>query len=639
VDRFQELGSELNKLRKILQQEKKEQTGDPAVLYYVHHKLFRLEEFRDFTVYQTRSASLDVNRTLDLCFQRLAQVSLEFAEFLWETCSNIFELVKRSQYSSIVAIVKIIEKEEATDEEALSLGYPGQEDEDNPTLTKSIDKRAAQKHPREIKSYRSKFFQIMHDLIATRFNDRIEPLIEDKEETLIAAKFIFEDLTLVCDKLAPRVPKKYKIFPFFVLGYHRLIYDLINRVSDPPVDISLILAIFQWVREYHSSMQSELGISEELLEPKLLEMKDKLLVVEYLKLVKAKLQEWQSNLMSTEVKEFVDRTNSPETDAGGMYGLSAAVLLFQMLNQQIDVAMDSQNEAILLGVVRECKNAIDEFQKDWLRHLDSEYKKQFDSPDKCAPGLVEYTIALANDNLKALEFTESLIERLRNTIQPEPMAQLNEGLNRSMDGFMDVAKKCYQYLIEVSFMDVKAAFGTMFTEEWYRTSMMPSIVLTLQDYCDDYNSHLHQYLFTKMISDIMDRFMLCYLEAMRVKGVKLRVPECGERMTKDIESGLNLFSSFKSRKRIEGKFQALEFVRLFVVSSPKFAFMEFYTLWKAFPDVPLSFIEDIIYRRTDLDKASCKEIMETIKQKCQEQQAQSNNAEQPRTFFSKMAGK
>ncbi len=57
--------------------------------------------------------------------------------------------------------------------------------------------------------------------------------------------------------------------------------------------------------------------------------------------------------MKTEVAEFIKREEPPEVDSDGLYGTQGGVILFQMVNQQIDLATESGQGAILARVVGE----------------------------------------------------------------------------------------------------------------------------------------------------------------------------------------------------------------------------------------------------------------------------------------------
>ena len=105
----------------------------------------------------------------------------------------------------------------------------------------------------------------------------------------------------------------------------------------------------QGVQEQHERARH----TPELLEPPLLGGNEQSLIDDYLKLIVKKLDEWSANLMKTELAEFTSRAEPPELDADGQYGMQGAVILFQMVNQQVDAAMESGQGMILARVISE----------------------------------------------------------------------------------------------------------------------------------------------------------------------------------------------------------------------------------------------------------------------------------------------
>jgi hypothetical protein len=47
-------------------------------------------------------------------------------------------------------------------------------------------------------------------------------------------------------------------------------------------------------------------------------------------------------------------------------------------------------------------------------------------------------------------------------------------------------------------------------------------------------------------------------------------------------------------------------------------FLEFVALWKAYPDLPFPYFEEVLHRRDDLDKAVFKEVVENCRNKTRE---------------------
>ena len=201
----------------------------------------------------------------------------------------------------------------------------------------------------------------------------------------------------------------------------------------------------------------ELEIPPEFLEPPLLGGNEQSLIDDYLKLIIKKLDEWSANLMKTELAEFSSRAEPPELDADGQYGMQGAVILFQMVNQQVDAAMESGQGMILARVVSEMNRVMRGAQDQWTRLIDVEYKKTTERPEEAPGGLVEYVIALGNDQIKSADYAEALSARLEPLVSEKYRATINERLNDAIDGYLDVAKKCTQTLIDTIFNDLRPA--------------------------------------------------------------------------------------------------------------------------------------------------------------------------------------
>ncbi|EEB97382.1 hypothetical protein MPER_03310, partial [Moniliophthora perniciosa FA553] len=228
-----------------------------------------------------------------------------------------------------------------------------------------------------------------------------------------------------------------------------------------------------------------------------------------------KLDEWSANLMKTELEEFSSRRDSPEIDADGLYvSQGGAAIMFQMVNQQIDLAMESGQGAILARVVGETQRVMRSMQEQWVKAVESEYKKYIEKPEESAPGLADYCITLANDQHKSAEYAEALLARLEPLVSEKYRVPINQHLNDAIDGYLDVAKKCTQTLIKVIFNDVKPATKNLFQAPWY-DGLMGQIVETMKDYVtNDYQVYLNPSLVEDLIEDLIDDFLLIYLNAL-----------------------------------------------------------------------------------------------------------------------------
>ncbi|CAG8613834.1 9265_t:CDS:2 [Dentiscutata heterogama] len=614
AQKLQEMYSTVDQIQNLLQQDKQNIMGPAENLLFIHYQLFRLQEFRDNTMHQAKNTSQDdVILILEQYFRKLDELSNEFVEYLWTLTKNMIELIKVGQGSVIVRVVKIIETEEKADERATAAEHARYSHQDLATKFKSI-----QASPRVIRSYRSQFQDKLHDSISELFESFYNELRDDPMRLLDEIEFIYGHLELVYQEIVPRFPAKYNIFSVFVLAYHRHVYNIFDKIVKSDPDAGTILRLIRWVRQYYKKMNKEFRISEDILEPPLLDGNEQELIDDYLKLIRRKLDEWMKNLMNDETRDFTERNKAPELDSNLLYGLSGSVIMFQMVNQQIDVAAQSGQGKILADVVRECADVMAATQKTWMSLLKSELKKQVDKPEEAPPGFVEYVIALANDQIRCADFTEAIVNRLEPLLSEKYRNQINSDLNSTMDGFLNVAKLAKDTLLDVVFNDLKQPFSQFYLPVWYLEDPMLLIIETIKDYTNDFQTHMNEYLLDRLMSNTLERFIIAYIEAMRNKGAKFKKPDVMIRIRKDVETAFTFFQQHIPSQELKSTFDILSRIHQLLESSRKTIFLDYYALKKIYGDMPIGFIEDILIRRDDLEKSQVKEIIETIKAKSKE---------------------
>ncbi|CAO3591110.1 unnamed protein product [Absidia cylindrospora] len=649
VKSFQALYQRLNNVENLFHPLQADIFEPQSNLLHVHYHLFKLEEFRDQTMHQARDSPHDVLITLKTYFRRVDVPSDDFTQHLWHLARDMLALVEEGCGPTIVIMVKIIECEERADEKALAarraqashqdlqqrneeslLTAPGAEQK----LQHQQKWRLAEGNPRTIKSYRVEFFEQVHQSILERFDQELAPYkeVDDWVGALDATDFIFNDLELVFDQVVPKFPKKYKIFPHFVLEYHRHTYEMLNQMVDQELDAGSILRLLRFVRDYYATMSTRLGVTEELLEPQLLDGQEQSLVDEYLKLVRTTLAEWTSNLMSSESRDFVKRENPPEQSTDGQFGMAGAVDMFQIINQQIDVAADANQGMLLYLVISECSKVIKDSQTFWKKLLTSELRKQLDQPEDAPEGFVEYVMALANDQVKCADFADGLLKHIVPVVESRYKVQAEEKLDTAVEGYIHVATAAREALLDVTFNDIRPVFNDLFTIRWYEQPLIPSVIETLKDYCEDF-MHLNKQLFQKLFNDILDRFLILYLQSMRNRKAAFKMDVCLDKIQNDVRISFNFFAKYIPVEELEDRFDVIEKVHTLLESNRRMIFVDYYSLRQAYPDIPLAFVEDILGKRDDLDKSALKDIMEGIKAKAREYEPQ---VDTPPTIFSRI---
>jgi exocyst complex component 3 len=479
--------------------------------------------------------------------------------------------------------------------------------------------KSMQANARVIKNYRHKLLDAMTASVKKAFAIHYEENQYDLLGFIETLGWIYKDIIRIKDDVEPLFPEDYEITPYLVKAYHKTLNETIRKAVDSAPEAKVLLELHAWIKEYKQSMK-ELEISPAWLQPPLLDGKSQDLIEDYVKLIVTKLDEWTANLMAQETAKFQWRTNEPEQFDDGQLGMDGVVDFFQLVNQQCDLALDSNQGAVLARVVGECAKVMARVQADWLRIVADESRFQVEKkPEEVPGGLVEYVIALANDQLKSADNAEALSARLEPLVSAKYKEVISSQLNAAIDGYLDVAKKCTSSLVEFVFNDLKVATKALIGPQWYTDQLMPQIIETMRDYMGDYQTHLNPSIFDILIEDLLDALLIAYLTALRRAPARsLRMPSATQRIKSDISQAFDFFAQYKQPKDLEGNFEIMDQVVSMIEASSQMLFMDYWTFAKIHGP-QLAFVEALMRARDDFDRVVVGEIMEMLRRKVREE--------------------
>ncbi|CCJ28961.1 unnamed protein product, partial [Pneumocystis jirovecii] len=406
TESLRNLPKELDKIDIMMRQDEDKATRMKNFLN-IHYKLNQLQNFRDEAVYQSKNAGNDVQRTLERYFSRLNTSLKLFENMLWVLTQDILKIVKSGNHDLVVRLAKIIDTEDKLDNEFIeSENLKVNNNDLFPKVIKS------QRGPRVLRNYKQRFFDEIKISIDINLKDFEETYEFDYIAILENIYWIFDDLHLVKKEIVHLVPPKWNIFDIFLGFYHSGIYNILKNMVIQEPDAKTILKMLEFVKKYYSRINKEFGITRDKLTPRLLDGRESDFIDDYLKLIVKKMDEWISNLSKKEFNSFVIREEQPEVDTDNLYGMPGAVIMFQMISQQTDVAAESNQSRVLLGVVIECSRVLRRHRESWENLLHSEITKHIDQPNDVPGGLAEYIIALANDQIRCADYTEAISARI-----------------------------------------------------------------------------------------------------------------------------------------------------------------------------------------------------------------------------------
>ena len=567
VENFRSLHSRLEEIEYLMQQDGLSNLGISTLtrsdkdlrnpmpnLLIIHCEVSQLNEFRDQAMYQGRNNE-DVKRTLKRYFDDLEKVNEKFDSCFWNLTRAILDIVRCGNSPLVVKLAKIIELEERLDEKSVAVQEAKSHYQDLANKFRSI-----RGSPRTLKMYFSRFEETIDQSVQEMFEQHVEKYGEDLLAMLENLDWIYDDLRLIQQEIVPCMPPKWKIFEVYVKHIHQRVYDTIKNIVASEPDAATIIKILEWTKTYKSTMSREMGIKESKLQPPLLDGKEGVLIDDYLHIIIRKVEEWMDNLNNSEKKEFMERTTSPDEDADGKFISGEASIMFQMISQQIDVAANSGQGRVLVAVVEECVRVIKNRQTMWTDLLQSELKKQIETPEDVPIGFLDYTIALANDQIICADYTEAILNRTEPLVSNKYKAKISNGFGQSIDGFLDLAKFCVSIIIQIIFNDLKTALQPIFSSTWYGGSEVSRIVETLRDYTGDIQAHLNEYLFETLMEDMLVEFLRSYMTAAKSKSTKFKMPEAIEQIRNDVRLAYGFFSQYIAGDIVQEYFRIFEMV-------------------------------------------------------------------------------
>jgi hypothetical protein len=638
VRKFQDFQAKVDVVDVLLKEAKSSPLSKKHLLN-IHYELYHLEEFKDITLHTARDSSQDVVLSLNRLFRPVTNLVTHFTSLLWEISGDIFELIEQDQLRLLVQVAKIIEIEESADRQAELMNKAKEQNLKLVGLTGSNSKwKLTEGSPREVKNLKDDLFTKYKELVQRRFQDFLKQIDrKDLSDLLDTLAFVPEDLHLIQQHATPCFPPEYQIFDLFISEYHNTVHETVQNIltNVAKLEGGEILKVLRFAQDYLNEMELKVGYTEDMLEPKLLGANQSLLINNYLIIVRAKLTEWTNNIVKEEIKKFTARADAPYVTEDGTTCLSSSIVMFQVFDQQIDAAIQSHSDVLMIELIKEFIKACQIYQQGFSQILNEECTKYLEDPDSYDEGFLHYIIALMNDQLRSIDLGDNLLEKASGFLNDTSRERAAQSLEEQTDGFLHLTDEGNMVIIEIILDNIRPYIGMLYTAKWYEDpELMPSIMGTIQDYLNDINGVLHPYLFTKLCSNLLEQFVIEYIRCYFNKGGSFKMPQCADMLDNDKNLINQVFFEYIEQEIVLEQVDPISKLTNIITATPNMIFMDVYPLRQQYPDVPLKLIEELLKRRDDLNKAQFKEVIEGIKSKQDIQNASDTQAGP--TIFSKL---
>ena len=591
--------------------QKSRQYVSEGKLLLAHQSLMDLENSRDdllFEMHRLPTTSSTDKNMLKHYFSEVEKISEELAKQLWLIIRLVLNSV-RKEPAIIVTALRIVEREEKRDEAALK----------RQDATSFIS-------PGRPKKWRKRVFEILEEAVYERIaGTQLEDRAQDKmwlvRHLEITRQLILEDLRVVKIACVPCFPKHYNIVQEMLRLYHRCLSSHLQELATS-LEGNEFITLLNWVQIYegpelmtHPTLNFNLkkeGLESLLPKPLVDDITTK-----YLDTIKRNYTDWMNNTIIREKKDW-SGSNEPEADDERHYQTTTPVIVFQMIDQHLQVAKTVDQRLVnrvliismehLANFAKMYKKAVAELSAS---HFADRTQYKFFTP---------YMIAIANNCTSFTEIAQKFSTQYRSTTDTLVTDKDAETVFANVrDSFEKLRSDTIHSLLHELSMDVDLELNKIGSKDWLdgKHCVVENVCLTLDDYFRDYK-HLKEMNFDSMKSKLQARLAKGYISALLQKKMVLKDQSQREqfarRFVREADTLKNHMAKYPSYSTMsankESPFDVAaslsEFLTMKDVDS--MLFLEVSGLIQKYPDISADHLVCLLSLREDMAKTNVRRV-------------------------------
>lgn len=585
--------------------EKTKQWINEGKLLFAYHSLSDLENSRDDLLYELHKVPNQA--TADKILLKAWFEDVEVASQLLEkqlrlVLSRTLNMV-RKEPTIIVTALRIIDKEERKDVYALQR-----------------QKQSGFLPPGRPKRWKEMVMEVLEQSVQQRIEGtQVDERSSNKMWLVVhlelTRQLLLEDLKVVKTLCEPCFPPHYNIVNRFVTMYHNSLSKHLEEIISTGLEGNEYVSVLSWVVNTYFGPElmqhPDLTVNTQRLEPLLSRKIINDLQFKYLKNMEDNYIDWMQKTLETEKSDWSTGIPS-EADQDGHFHTAAPVIIFQMIDQNLEVTktigQDLTNKALVLSMkqVRQYghlyRNAIVEFK---TRHFEDRSQ---------VPYFTHYMITIVNNCMLFEELAQQMKQHYwRSDLSNNESSDVFSSLLKTFQNLRDAA---VQWLLEEAFLDLESHFQDLITTKWISSSIpIDTVCVTLEDYFQDY-VHLRSKNFEYVIREAENLVARRYISALFQRKVTFKTFEerkaAGAKILKEVQQLKTFFNKIapKVADRVDSPFEAIgALAEILKSEDSEILSLDLHALGDKYPDIKEDHLSRFLGLRGDLSRSEIRELV------------------------------